>query len=82
MAETSTPEGYPAWFDSARHVIGQGGIFEADTGVLLGEDGEPASAAVRAARAADAPASEPPKRRRSTMTVIAEHAAVTAADAE
>lgn len=54
----------PAWFDAKHHRVAEGGIFETATGVLLGEDGEPASAAVRQLRAG-APAA-PVKKPRAT----------------
>lgn len=78
--ETAAPE-TPEWFDAEAHVIREGGIFEAATGVLLGEDGEPFSLAVRlmradaaAAKAAtdDAPA-KPSKKPRGTEKVLADH---------
>lgn len=71
---------YPDWFDTASHAAGPGGIFERATGVLLGEDGEPASAAVRAARAAgaEAEAAPAPKPRRDTRQILEAVALITA----
>lgn len=85
----------PAWFDAETHRTGEGGIFERATGVLLGEDGQPASAAVRASRAfaaaeaeaeaaaaeAAAAAAAAPKTRRDTRQIV-EAAAVAAAEKE
>ena len=52
---TEAPE-RPAWFDPSQHFISSFGIHEIASGALLDEDGQPQSAALRAAleRAADA----------------------------
>ena len=47
------------WFDSNRHVIASGGIFEIGTGVQLGGDGQPVSLAARMMRADAAAAAAP-----------------------
>jgi hypothetical protein len=49
--EAASTEVFPDWYDAAKHVACPGGIYESGTGVLLAEDGEPASMALRAARA-------------------------------
>lgn len=88
MADTTTEptEGFPAWYDAAKHVVGPGGIYEAGNGVLLAEDGEPASMALRTARAALAEAAltdveKPAKKPRDTRQIV-EGAALAAADKE
>lgn len=67
----------PAWFDAKTHRTAEGGIFETATGVLLGEDGAPFSAAVRLSRAGEpaAAAVKPARTRRprGTETVLADH---------
>lgn len=85
MAEDNAFEGFPDWFDAAAHHAAPGGIYETASNVLLGEDGQPASAAVRAQRAAEAEAeaSPPAKKGRDTRSIIEGHAkAVAAADKE
>lgn len=84
MAETDGASA-PGWFDAENHRIAEGGIFERATGVLLGEDGAPFSAAVRLMRAAaaeaaaadaaaaEAEAAKPARKPRGTGTVLADH---------
>jgi hypothetical protein len=77
MAETTAS---PDWFDDAKHVAGPGGIYEVNTGVLLGEDGQPASAALRSARAAIAAVAS--RRKPRDTRQIVEGAAAAAAQKE
>jgi hypothetical protein len=77
----------PSWFDAEKHRAGEGGIFETATGVLLGEDGAPFSAAVRlsrgeAAAAAAADPAKPPKKPRGTEATLAAHINASAAAGE
>jgi hypothetical protein len=81
MPDTAIPVGLPAWFDAAKHVVGPGGIYEANTGVLLAEDGEPASDALRAARAAFAEVAKKERKPRDTRQIV-EGAALAAAEKE
>jgi hypothetical protein len=81
MPETAIPDGLPAWFTDEKHVVGPGGIYEANTGVLLAEDGEPASDALRAARAALAEVTKPARKPRDTRQIV-EGAALAAAEKE
>lgn len=80
----TAPAEMPAWYDEALHRVADGGIFETATGVLLDEDGEPKSLAVRrlraeaAAEAAAAPA-KAVKKPRDTRQIV-ESAAAAAAE--
>lgn len=72
LSDTNEMATMPDWFDPSLHTVREGGIFETATGVKLGEDGEPQSAAVRLMRAdaaaakavADAAATKPAKKHR------------------
>jgi len=85
MAENTAPTTdatWPEWFDDAKHVAGPGGIYEVNTGVLLAEDGEPASLALRSARAAFAELAAAPRRGQRDTRQIVEGEAAAAAEKE
>lgn len=81
MSDLSNAPEMPEWFDAQLHRTGEGGIFETATGVLLGEDGLPFSAAVRLMRAEAAAAEAAPaaKKLRGTEKLLADHMNASAA---
>ncbi len=89
MSDLSDAPEMPEWFDAQLHRTGEGGIFETATGVLLGEDGLPFSAAVRlmraeaaAAEAATGQAAPAAKKPRGTEKLLADHINASAAAGE
>lgn len=73
MSAPKETENFPAWYDPAVHSPGGGGIIETATNTLLGEDGQPLSAAVALARAALEPAPAAKTRKpRGTGEIVAD----------